>query len=439
MRTQACILGLVLLLTAGAAIGGDININFQPSGSTVPSGYLADVSEPFGDRGNGYSYGWDASFDETRERNSDPDQRYDTLNHVQKSGAHRIWEISLANGDYEVWLVCGDPSYTDQINDFLVEGTLCDDPDGEDNFDEYTVTVTVSDGRLTIEPGSGASNAKICFVEITEVGGSTAPAAPTNLTATAVSESQIDLDWDDNSEPDLDSYNVYSDTTSGFTCDSGTLLVSGVTASNYSDTGLSAGTTYYYKVTAMNTSYEESSPSNEASATTDSGGGGGDTIDFNTYTIQSYDSSQDAGSYEVLDGGATLRIYNNAWKKIDYAYTVTADTVLEFDFKGGTEVEIQGIGFDNDDSISAGTTFQVYGTQNWGNRTYTYTGGGSYQHFTIPVGESFTGSMLYLTFVCDDDAGGGGEAYFSNVEVYESGGGDTTPPAAPTGLTATAA
>lgn len=102
----------------------------------------------------------------------------------------------------------------------------------------------------------------------------TPPAAPSNLTATAVSDSQIDLDWDDNSESDLDSYNVYRDTTSGFTPDSSTLVASGVTSSAYSDTDLSAETTYYYKVTAVDTSGNESDPSNEASATTDGDGGG---------------------------------------------------------------------------------------------------------------------------------------------------------------------
>jgi hypothetical protein len=150
--------------------------------------------------------------------------------------------------------------------------------------------------------------------------------------------------------------------------------------------------------------------------------GGTNTINFNDYTIQTYDTAQDAGSADVLDGGATLKIYNNAWKKIDYPYTVTTNTMLEFDFKASSEVEIQGIGFDDDDSTSSNKTFRVYGTQDWGIGDYSYTGGGTYQSFSIPVGNHFTGSELYLIFACDDDASGGGEAYFSNVRGYESGG-----------------
>jgi fibronectin type 3 domain-containing protein/peptidoglycan/xylan/chitin deacetylase (PgdA/CDA1 family) len=98
----------------------------------------------------------------------------------------------------------------------------------------------------------------------------TPPAAPTGLTATAVSSSQIDLSWNANTESDLASYSVYRSTTSGFTPGAGTFVIS-TTSSSYSDTGLSASTTYYYKVTAVDTSGNESSPSAQASATTQSG------------------------------------------------------------------------------------------------------------------------------------------------------------------------
>jgi hypothetical protein len=153
-----------------------VKINFQTATAPVPDGYLADTGAVFGDRGNGFSYGWNAATNETRERNKHPDKRYDTLNHLQKSSnPHAIWEIALPNGTYTVHLVAGDPGFTDQINNFDIEGVVVTDPDGQDNFDEYSVTVTVSDGRLSIGPAAGASNAKICFVDIEQV-------APTSLT-----------------------------------------------------------------------------------------------------------------------------------------------------------------------------------------------------------------------------------------------------------------
>jgi hypothetical protein len=146
-----------------------VKINFQQEGGDIPEGYLPDYGYVFGDRGNGWSYGWNMdSTGGTRNHNRDdvaPDERYDTLNHMEK-GEHRIWEIELPNGTYDVFLVCGDSNHTDQINNIDIEGVVVDDPDGEDNYDEYSVTVEVVDGRLTIQMAEGASNAKIMFVDI---------------------------------------------------------------------------------------------------------------------------------------------------------------------------------------------------------------------------------------------------------------------------------
>lgn len=96
-------------------------------------------------------------------------------------------------------------------------------------------------------------------------GDSTPPSAPTGLNATAVSSSEIDLDWDNNSEPDLSHYKVYRSTTSG---GSYIRIASRVRSNAYSDTGLAGGTTYYYVVTAVDTSKNESAYSGEALAIT---------------------------------------------------------------------------------------------------------------------------------------------------------------------------
>jgi endoglucanase len=96
------------------------------------------------------------------------------------------------------------------------------------------------------------------------------PAAPTGLTATAVSASQIDLDWNDNNEQDLYSYCVYRSLTPGGPYE---MVAADVTQSAYSDVGLEDDTTYYYVVTAVDTSGNESDESNEASATTESSAG----------------------------------------------------------------------------------------------------------------------------------------------------------------------
>jgi hypothetical protein len=87
------------------------------------------------------------------------------------------------------------------------------------------------------------------------------PAAPTNLTA-AMGES-ISLDWDDNTDDDLEGYRVYRSTTSG----SGYVqIASNVPFSNYTDNGINTGITYYYVVAAFDYSYNKSEYSNEVSA-----------------------------------------------------------------------------------------------------------------------------------------------------------------------------
>jgi fibronectin type 3 domain-containing protein len=88
------------------------------------------------------------------------------------------------------------------------------------------------------------------------------PAAPTGLTAMAASSSQINLSWAASSG--ATSYNVKRATVSGGPY---TTVATGVTATNYSDTGLATSTTYYYVVSAVNGS-GESANSTQASATT---------------------------------------------------------------------------------------------------------------------------------------------------------------------------
>ena len=162
------VLSLCLCIAGANAQVKIARVNFQPAAAPVPIGYLPDSGEVFADRGNGYSYGFDTDTFETIWRDSHSDLRYDTFNHLQKPSTNwAIWEIALPNETYEVHVVCGDPDYINQNNTIDVEGTvLSDASSGLSYFDEYDVTVTVSDGRLTIQPSFGASNAKICFVDI---------------------------------------------------------------------------------------------------------------------------------------------------------------------------------------------------------------------------------------------------------------------------------
>ena len=101
------------------------------------------------------------------------------------------------------------------------------------------------------------------------------PSAPTGLTATASSSSAIGLSWTAVTPPancTISSYSVYGSKTSGFTPSSSTLLASGVTGTTYSNTGLTASTTYYYVVEAVDAD-GTSAASTQASATTQAASG----------------------------------------------------------------------------------------------------------------------------------------------------------------------
>jgi hypothetical protein len=162
-----------LFAAAGPPPPTAIRVNFQPSGSPVPAGYLADTGLVFAARGNGQSYGWNADNSaQTRDRNASnsPDQRYDTVTHLQKPAVpDAIWELAVPNGTYTVRLVSGDPSHFDGVFRTTAEGVLVVNgtPTTSTRWIEGTATVTVSDGRLTIRSGAGASNNKLCFVEVT--------------------------------------------------------------------------------------------------------------------------------------------------------------------------------------------------------------------------------------------------------------------------------
>jgi hypothetical protein len=75
----------------------------------------------------------------------------------------------LVNGTYRVRIVAGDAANVDSVFRTTAEGvlTVSGTPTSATRWLEGTSTVTVTDGRLTIRSGAGASNNKICFVEIT--------------------------------------------------------------------------------------------------------------------------------------------------------------------------------------------------------------------------------------------------------------------------------
>jgi hypothetical protein len=134
----------------------------------------------------------------------------------------------------------------------------------------------------------------------------TVPSAPSGLTGTPASSSVINLSWTVDTAPAncaINSYNVFSSTTSGFTPSSSNQIASGVTSTSYSNTGLAASTTYNYKIEAVDAD-GASAASSQASATTSAAGSGSSacTID---YTISPQNSSAFGAAITIKNTGTT--------------------------------------------------------------------------------------------------------------------------------------
>jgi fibronectin type 3 domain-containing protein len=155
----------------------------------------------------------------------------------------------------------------------LLEGGLTyfvDGLGGESIFD-FSTTVAGSQVRYNADYGAmriDSTNTSITFSFITRTGqvidtytvGTPVPNPPGNLHATA-SPGQIALSW--NASSGATSYKVYRGTSPGG--ESTTPIATNVTGTSFTDTGVTAGNTYYYEVTAVNAA-GESALSTEASA-----------------------------------------------------------------------------------------------------------------------------------------------------------------------------
>jgi hypothetical protein len=120
--------------------------------------------------------------------------------------------------------------------------------------------------------GNTAGSVKSMSAVVTVSSGtgcSAVPSIPGSVTASATSSSQISVNWSASTGgPSCTvSYNVYRSTTSGFTPSSTNLIASGLTATSYTNTGLTASSTYYYVLEAVD-AYGNSAASAQLEAST---------------------------------------------------------------------------------------------------------------------------------------------------------------------------
>ncbi len=119
-----------------------------------------------------------------------------------------------------------------------------------------------------------------------------APAAPANLTATALSDTKIQLAW--NASENASSYTVYS---------GDNVVASNLTATTYTVEGLTAETNYCYTVTAVKD--QESEKSNEACATTEAAA----VVDNKSFVFDFNDGT--STGFRVFQGGEASHLCPN--------------------------------------------------------------------------------------------------------------------------------
>ena len=104
---------------------------------------------------------------------------------------------------------------------------------------------------------------------ITVAKDTTAPAIPTGLSAAIGTGKAVSLDWNDNVEPDFSEYGIYRNVSAITPANANTDKIAEVRASRFVDTDVNIGTTYYYWLNAYDTvenvsgftSYVQATPS----------------------------------------------------------------------------------------------------------------------------------------------------------------------------------
>ena len=188
---------------------------------------------------------------------------------------------------------------------------------------------------VTAVNGSGESqpSVQVAATTLTPTPAPTAPAAPTGVTATG-GANQVTLSW--SAVTGATSYNVYYSTTSGAA--TGGTKIAGVT-SPYVHTGLSAGTTYYYVVTAVN-AVGESTASAQASAATNAPPPAVPAAP--TGVTATGGANQVTVSWTAVSGATSYNIY---WSKTSGVTTATGTKIT-----GATTPYVQT-------GLTAGTTY----------------------------------------------------------------------------------
>lgn len=339
---------------------------------TQPSGYNNDAA-------------YDIWFNQTSTTSGQPNgtEVMIWLNHqgaVQPFGSETA-TATIDGGNYEVWTgnqsswrvisyVASTPvSGVTNLNlrpffaDAVSRGSL--EPswwliDVEYGFEIWTGGEGLAMSNFSVSAAAGSGGGASCTA---------VPSAPSGLRGTAASSSVMNLSWNADTAPAncaITGYNIYRSTTSGFAPSSSNRIASGVTATSYSNSGLSPSTTYYYKIEAVDAA-GASAPSAQAAATTQAASSGGGASGCHvTYSI----ANSWPGGFQ-----AAITIHNTsstAWSHWNLTWTFADGETVTSLWNGqgnqsGAHVTIQNLGYDG--SIPAGGSYNGIGFTGTRNNT----------------------------------------------------------------------
>lgn len=166
---------------------------------------------------------------------------------------------------------------------------------------EYTFSLTANASSATIIAFTGSSSGStgdelyIDRVSITQQSTSDTqnPTAPT-LSSTGHTDTTVDLSWSGATDNvGVTGYDVYRD---------GSLIANDITTTTYQATGLTASTSYDFKVRAIDAAANESVDSNIISVTTNAASGGGTSVWTESGATASYSGDVAIGTSTVPTG-----------------------------------------------------------------------------------------------------------------------------------------
>ncbi|HDS09461.1 MAG TPA: hypothetical protein ENN73_04470, partial [Firmicutes bacterium] len=261
------ITGLIFLLLSFTPVFGEVNENFDGwTGSTAYGNYLYNGFQiTNGLRDTAYPRGGTGS--DVRLRNATPQP---SIEYVGDDGNGKDGGVGTISFWYRSW--DGVPAF-----DFTVSYSI----DGGGYIDIETVTgVNTTDYTLwTHDLNDASDNIKILITttyqermhiddfyigDYTGGGCDTDDTTPPDWGTPGISNisvtnpgtnGNLDIDWDDATDAENPSgirYAVYRDTSSGFTPGAGNRIATGLSSSQYADSGLTNGTPYYYRVEVWN-------------------------------------------------------------------------------------------------------------------------------------------------------------------------------------------